>query len=93
MCGQKDAGTLEGRENTNRIKHNVELAYARAREHPGSCISEEIDVAGSCIEKGQASFQSPALHEPTQFHSIPIGYNVPFVESTFPANRSSTIVA
>jgi hypothetical protein len=43
--------------------------------------------------EGQAPFQLPAPHKPIQFRSTSIGYNIPFVESTFPANRSSTVVA
>ena len=43
--------------------------------------------------KGQAPFQSPAPHNPIRFRPIQIGYSIPFVESTFPASRSSNIVA
>jgi hypothetical protein len=33
----------------------------------------------------------PSLHERNSY--TPVRYNIPFVDSTFPANRSSNIVA
>ena len=43
--------------------------------------------------KGAGSFQSPAPHKTIRFRLIQIRYNMPLVDNTFPANRSSNIVA
>jgi len=71
---------------------NVRLPESPVREYPRT-LPKRLLWGSTAKHKGQAPFQKPAPITRSVFPPSLSLYSIPFVDSTFPAKRSSNMVA